>query len=224
MALAAILLLHCSAVLAADGSLPEPTPPSRDARLMLKATKRLQARGLVPLGVRPDLLERTAKPGMPAKGILEYMGALQPRPNDLVRFLHQFGAEFKIPAKPPAIELDGWETCFQNAERRAIEHGDTLGYAEGYVALPFLDTPVSHAWNYDLKTGEVIDPTLGWNPKATYFGVRIPKDKLVAYLKTQKLYGPALAICPQGTSVFFERCTPSRLVQDWFPRRAPLGF
>lgn len=105
------------------------------------------------------------------------------------------GQEFDVPDSPPAITLMTPKECFSNAVKFMDKDGSLYAdtskyqYAEGFVMSPRLPFPVHHAWVVNRETGLVIDPTLGWQPKARYFGVAFDNTFLRKKLVKQGYYG-----------------------------------
>lgn len=105
------------------------------------------------------------------------------------------GQEFDVPDSPPAIALMTPKECFANAVKFMDKDGSLYAdtskyqYAEGFVISPRLPFPIHHAWIVNRETGLVIDPTLGWQPKARYFGVAFETPFLRKKLVKQGYYG-----------------------------------
>jgi hypothetical protein len=107
-------------------------------------------------------------------------------------FVLQEGKEFKVPATPPKIALMTPKECFKNSATMAVmERGGSgkYDYVEGYTMDRLLPFPIDHAWLADKQTGEVVDPTLGWRPKAQYFGVKFDKPFVMKKLVQNGHYG-----------------------------------
>jgi len=131
-----------------------------------------------------DNLERLNKEGGNSDG-WKYGG-----PAD---YLEHEGQEFDVPNEPPQIKLGTPKECYSNSANMALGWPsgprNKYDYAEGLYASPHLPFPIEHAWLVDKKTGTVVDPTLGWQPKARYFGVRYPTTFVKKKLKQQGYYG-----------------------------------
>jgi hypothetical protein len=104
-------------------------------------------------------------------------------------YLLSQGQEFDVPDKPPQIKLQTPRECYSNAANTMLNRPGKYDYVEGKYVSPHLPFPIDHAWLVDKKTGTVVDPTLGWQPKARYFGVRYPKLFVVSKMLENKYYG-----------------------------------
>ena len=104
------------------------------------------------------------------------------------------GREFDVPEAPPAIKLGTPKECFSNAvdfimQKDGLSEKGRYRYVEGYVMSPKLPMAIHHAWVEDTQTGLAIDPTLGWNPKARYYGVSFEPAYLRKKLVEHGYYG-----------------------------------
>lgn len=111
----------------------------------------------------------------------------------LKEFVSREGSSMEAPDSPPQIKLGKMKSCFENASKvimfnQFTEDDEKYKYCEGYVMLPTLPIPIHHAWLQD-KDGKVVDPTLGWQPKASYIGIAYSKDDLFRSLRKNKTYG-----------------------------------
>lgn len=104
-------------------------------------------------------------------------------------FVKLEGTFMRVPDEPPPIKLRTMKECFKNSTDFVMEHSKRYEYCEGYVFLPNLPIPIHHAWVWDNEKGHVIDPTLGWAPKAQYWGVKFSGEFLIANLVKQRYYG-----------------------------------
>jgi GNAT superfamily N-acetyltransferase len=104
-------------------------------------------------------------------------------------FLMHEGKEFDIPDKPPQVKLMIPRECYSNATKMMLRNPGKYNYAEGYYASSHLPMPIDHAWLVEKKTGMVVDPTLGWQPTARYFGVAYPKQFVVTKMLENEYYG-----------------------------------
>ena len=106
-------------------------------------------------------------------------------------YLQHEGKEFDVPDKPPQIKLGTPKQCYSNAADIAAGFLKPSGYdyAEGLYASSRLPFPIEHAWLVDKATGKAVDPTLGWQPKARYFGVQYPREFLRKKLMENRYYG-----------------------------------
>jgi len=166
------------------------TQAQRESLKQLKSeTARLQKSGRIPIGVRSDVNLNGSK--VPVEHVKEYLQMTSqgyPLDKSINGIVLKYGEEFKSPDEPPKIALMTPKACYENSAKMSVAMGGKLGYAEGYVYPKGL-IPLQHAWNYDLKTGEVIDHTLGWSPKASYYGVKIPATELLKQLTDSRVYG-----------------------------------
>jgi hypothetical protein len=99
------------------------------------------------------------------------------------------GKEFDVPDEPPQVELMTPKECYSNATKLMLRNPDKYDYAEGYYASSHIPFPLEHAWVVDRATGKVVDPTLGWQPKARYFGVQYPKTFVIKKLAQNHYFG-----------------------------------
>ena len=102
--------------------------------------------------------------------------------------LHE-GKEFDVPDDPPQVKLGTPKECYSNCDMRALREPAKYDYAEGKYVSPRLPFPIDHAWLVDKQTGKVVDPTLGWQPKARYFGVQYSKQFVTKKLLQNKYHG-----------------------------------
>jgi len=173
-------------------------------RDLMGSTSRRQAAGTLPKGVRSDAkLDGEAVPVDRITDFLRQMVGGFLTEKTVNGFILEHGEEFKSPDAPPSIKLMTPKMCYENAAKNSRSMWGEFGYAEGYVHPPGL-IPIQHAWNYDLKTGRVVDFTLGWMPKAAYFGVKIPEEALRKELADSKVYG-----------ALEKSYRPSELVRNW---------
>lgn len=107
-------------------------------------------------------------------------------PQDFVR---NEGKEFDVPDKPPKIPLMTPKECYSNAAKTMIHEPGKYNYVEGYYTSSHLPFPIEHAWLEDKETGTVVDPTLGWQPKARYIGVAYPRKFVTQKLVKNGYYG-----------------------------------
>ena len=98
------------------------------------------------------------------------------------------GSVMLSPERPPAIDLMTPKECFSNSTSMVMGSG-THRYCEGYVMLPNLPMPIHHAWVWDETTSTLMDPTLGWQPKAKYFGTKFSTPYLYKAMMKNKYYG-----------------------------------
>lgn len=103
-------------------------------------------------------------------------------------FVLQQGEEFSVPAEAPPMKLGKMKECFTNAGQEVL-FGRDLEYVEGFVVKSDLPIPVHHAWYVRKGSNEVIDPTLGWSPGATYIGVRMSAEFLRKKILENKVWG-----------------------------------
>lgn len=164
------------------GSRKEQYTPAQKAQLrdLMARTKKM------PPGIRADA-KLTGDPVL-MKDLTDYLTIVGRSGGRVEAFVLKHGEEFKVPDTAPPIKLMTPKECYSNSALQSTAMGGKLGYAEGWVYPQGL-IPIEHAWNYDLKTGEVIDHTMGWNPKSAYFGVKIPDNKLRRQLATSGVYG-----------------------------------
>jgi len=104
-------------------------------------------------------------------------------------FLVNEGKEFDVPKEPPQIKLMTAKECYSNATHMMLDNSSKYGYVEGKYVSTHLPFPIDHAWLVDKKTGTVVDPTLGWQPKARYFGVQYSKMFVIKKMLQNKYYG-----------------------------------
>lgn len=104
-------------------------------------------------------------------------------------FITAEGHEFDVPEEPPQIKLMTPKECYSNATHMALDNPKQYDYVEGVYASPHLPFPIEHAWLVDKNTGTVVDPTLGWQPKARYVGVAYPKMFVMRKMLQNKYYG-----------------------------------
>lgn len=105
-------------------------------------------------------------------------------------YLMSEGKEFDVPSEPPQIKLGTPKECYSNSANTMLDSGGgKYDYAEGLYISPHLPFPIEHAWLVDKATGTVVDPTLGWQPKARYFGVQYPKVFVIKKMLQHKYYG-----------------------------------
>lgn len=139
-------------------------------------------------GVRWDGAEETAN--------AKYVKVDPKRAADLIgryggmgKFVATQGVPMKIPAKPPAIPIGVPKQCFKNASLMALAEPDKYDYAEGLFTSPMVGLLIHHGWLVDKVTNEVVDPTLGWRPKAYYHGVRMDAAFVEKKMMETKVYG-----------------------------------
>ena len=105
-------------------------------------------------------------------------------------FVTSVGSEMKSPYTPPQIKLMPPKECYSNATEMAVfNQPDKYDYAEGFVTLPKVPFPVQHAWCVDKITGTVVDPTMGWNPRGNYFGIKFDRRFVLEKMMQNKFYG-----------------------------------
>lgn len=181
------------------------TPEQRaDLRRLASDTAHLQATGEIPKGVRADA-KLTGEPVPPEElqTMIKFMARDYPPDKSVAAFLLKYGKSFEAPAAPPPITLMKPKMCYENAAMQSTVFMGDYDYAEGYVFPPGL-IPIQHAWNVDRKTGTVVDFTMGWLPKAAYYGVTVPERKLRQELSTSGIYG-----------ALEKDFRPSALVRNW---------
>lgn len=172
---------------------------------IIKEMKRKQkiAEKTLPKGVRYDIattgeklpLENFTKTlGMWAaseRSSAERNGLKYGGPHD---FVLGEGKEFHVPSSPPPIKIMTPKECFRNSAQMIMDdarfgEGGSYEYVEGFVQGPELPFPILHAWLANKTTGEVVDPTLGWNPTSRYFGVPFKTKFLYRKLSENGYYG-----------------------------------
>jgi hypothetical protein len=104
-------------------------------------------------------------------------------------FIVNEGKAYEVPDKPPQITLMTPKECYRNSAMMVIKHPEKYDYVEGVYASPDLPIQIEHAWLVDKETGKVVDPTLGWRPKAAYHGVRFDRQFLVRKMVQNGYYG-----------------------------------
>lgn len=146
-----------------------------DAKLEADAVTEEQARALLQMAGGQYEENKGNASGVPYQG-----------PKSFVKLEGRF---MPVPDSPPPIKLRTMKECFKNSTDFVMEHSERYDYCEGYVFLPNLPIPIHHAWVWDNKTGTLIDPTLGWMPKAQYWGVKFSSAFLIANIVKNKYYG-----------------------------------
>ena len=181
------------------------TPDQRgELRRLASDTAHLQATGAIPKGVRADA-KLTGEP-VPPEELQSFVAMLAGNyapDKSVAAFLLKNGKAFEVPAAPPPITLMKAKMCYENSTKQSTVFGGDYDYAEGYV-FPSGLVPLQHAWNVDRKTGTVVDFTMGWMPKAAYYGVTVPEQRLRHELSTSGVYG-----------AFEKDWRPSALVRNW---------
>ena len=176
-------------------------------RDLMGSTSRQQAAGTLPKGVRSDAkLDGEAVPVEDLKSFVSMMAQNYPPERSAPAFILKYGQEFQSPDAPPNIKIMTPKACYENSTKMSKAMYADLEYAEGYVMLPGLPLAIGHAWNVD-KAGKVVDHTLGWSPKAAYFGVQVPENKLREEIVSSGTYG-----------ALDKSYGPSELVKHWIPK------
>lgn len=88
----------------------------------------------------------------------------------------------------PRIKRGRKKECFKNSTLFALYSGEDCQYVEGYVLKASLPIPIHHAWILD-EHEYVVDPTLGWEPDAEYFGVAFPTQEVARRVVKNGFYG-----------------------------------
>jgi hypothetical protein len=104
-------------------------------------------------------------------------------------FVVNEGKAYEVPDEPPQIQLMTPKECYRNSALTVIRKPDKYDYVEGYYASPDLPIKIEHAWLVDKETGKVVDPTLGWRPKAAYHGVRFDRKFVIRKMVKNGYYG-----------------------------------
>lgn len=190
---------------------------SYSERVARLEAKRKRTQKTLPKGVRFDAdLNAEPIPEDTAKGMMvqwaNMLGGSERREDgqypSMQAFLLVNGEVGKIPSSPPPIDLMKVKDCYRNATVMAVfENPDKYEYTEGVVVTRGVPIPIEHAYLTDRKTGEVVDPTLGWRPDASYFGVRIPKEIVAKSASDTGWYG---VLTPGGGA-------PSKLARGVHP-------
>jgi len=101
-------------------------------------------------------------------------------------WLLERGEEFEGVARPSWLRRKQPKACFRNSYELALRRSGDLTYCEGFVVtvVPLL---IHHAWCVN-GDGQVVEPTLADPVGASYFGVRVPLQGLLAVIaKTETL-------------------------------------
>lgn len=90
------------------------------------------------------------------------------------------GRYFTSQPLPPPFRRMRPKECFHNAATTAIRHHELgIMYCEGYVnVLKNNIVPLLHAWCVD-HNGNVIDPTIGYQPHTQYIGIPFELDFVI---------------------------------------------
>jgi hypothetical protein len=185
---------------AAGYSEGEYSPEQRNwLKELARDQKDAERTGKVPQGVRIDTkMDRPAVKDEDAKMFLsvykEFEDSNAARMGTKYGGLHSMilaeGKVMNSPESPPPIKLGTPKECFRNSTLMALENAhQDWHYAEGYVFQPEVPIAIHHAWIWDEKNQHVIDPTIGWSPKAKYIGLSYSSKGMQEAMRGNRFYG-----------------------------------
>ena len=86
---------------------------------------------------------------------------------------------------PPAYGDPGvMKECYRNAYLKMLDSSEIV-YVEGYAVNTTI--PVLHAWNWNSRTGETIDPT--WGTGTAYLGIPFDRKYVLDTIVESERYG-----------------------------------